>query len=34
MEADIRDKLRQIAYPETTILTSPVVSGKSKVVKK
>lgn len=34
MKADIRDKLRQIAFPETTTLTSPVVLKKSKGAKK
>ncbi|MCH90666.1 protein FAR1-RELATED SEQUENCE 6-like, partial [Trifolium medium] len=33
MKADIRDKLRQIAFPETTTMTSPIVSTKAKVVK-
>jgi hypothetical protein len=34
MKAEIRDKLRELAFPATTTLTSPVVIGKPKVVKK
>jgi hypothetical protein len=34
MKAEIRDKLRELAFPATTTLTSPVVIGKPKVVEK